>query len=78
VTANGRELLMKAFPAMKYAQLLFGAMLSLFSAKVSSIDCPCDCPNGCRVFNESFGALTDGSGNSCSKDGFGVTGQYGI
>jgi hypothetical protein len=44
---------------------------------VQSRDCACDCPNGCRAFNTTFGSVSDGSGSACIKESFGVTGQYG-
>jgi hypothetical protein len=67
------------FWKMGHASVLGVLLVSLiFSvASVNSTECSCDCPLGCKIFTNSFGVFSDGSGSSCIKDGFGVTGQYG-
>ena len=54
--------------------LLLGVFLSAGRADAA---CACDCPSGCKVFNASRGALSDGSGPGCVKNNIGITGQYG-
>ena len=57
---------------------VLSATLIILVGPVKGMECPCDCPLGCKVFTNSFGVLSDGSGFPCVKDGFGVTGQYGF
>jgi hypothetical protein len=55
-------------------KILFSVLLL---RPVHCLDCACDCPNGCRIFNDTYGSVSDGSGSACIKESFGVTGQYG-
>ncbi len=60
------------------ANLIISILFSgLLLKSVQCLDCECDCPSGCRIFNTTSGSLSDGSGSACIKESFGVTGQYG-